>query len=455
MLQNINIGDKYEIYIDNMAHEGQGVGRLDGIAVFVRGALKGERVLAKIDEKHKNYLNAHVEKILLPSQERIMPKCIYAGKCGGCTLQHLSYKGQLEFKKQVVDDSLSRIGKINTIVYDTIGMDNPLYYRDKAEYPVGIEDGNIKSGFYASKSHNIIAIDSCMIQSDYSIEAMKTVREWANNYKISIFDEKSGKGLLRHIITKVGFTTKEVMVILVINGIDIPYKDELINTLKKNIKELKSIVLNINKSRFRLVMGSENIVIYGDGYITDYIGDKKFEISPLSFFQVNPVQTKVLYEKALEYADLKGDETVFDVYCGIGTISIFFAEHARKVYGIEVIPDAVEDARRNAAINGVDNAEFIAGKAEDVMKDLCNKGLKPDVVVFDPPRKGLDKDVVEASIKMNPEKIIYVSCNPTTLARDLRIFEDNGYKTKKVQPVDMFPYTYHVECVTLMSRVEK
>ncbi|MEG6568400.1 23S rRNA (uracil(1939)-C(5))-methyltransferase RlmD [Thermoanaerobacterium thermosaccharolyticum] len=454
-MQNINIGDKYEIYIDNMAHEGQGVGRLDGIAVFVRGALKGERVLAKIDEKHKNYLNAHVEKILLPSQERIMPKCIYAGKCGGCTLQHLSYKGQLEFKKQVVDDSLSRIGKINTIVYDTIGMDNPLYYRDKAEYPVGTEDGNIKSGFYASKSHNIIAIDSCMIQSDYSIEAMKTVREWANNYKISIFDEKSGKGLLRHIITKVGFTTKEVMVILVINGIDIPYKDELINTLKKNIKELKSIVLNINKSRSRLVMGSQNIVIYGDGYITDYIGDKKFEISPLSFFQVNPIQTKVLYEKALEYADLKGDEIVIDVYCGIGTISIFFAKYVKHVYGIEVVSDAVEDAKRNAAINGINNADFIAGKAEHVMKRLYKEGLMPDIIILDPPRRGLDKDVVDECVKMNPQKIIYISCNPTTLARDLRIFEDNGYKTEKVQPVDMFPYTYHVECVTLMSRVEK
>ncbi|WKV08372.1 23S rRNA (uracil(1939)-C(5))-methyltransferase RlmD [Thermoanaerobacterium sp. CMT5567-10] len=453
-MQNINIGDIYEVYIDNMAHEGQGVGRLDGIAVFVKGALKGEKVLAQIDEKHKNYLNAHVEKILLPSQERIMPKCIYAGKCGGCTLQHLSYKGQLEFKKQVVDDSLSRIGKINTIVYDTIGMDNPLYYRDKAEYPVGIEDGNIKSGFYASKSHNIIAIDSCMIQSDYSIEAMKTVREWANNYKITVYDKKTGKGLLRHVITKIGFATKEVMVIVVVNGKNIPHKKELVSRLKRNIENVKSVVLNVNKNYGNQVMGNENIVIYGHEYITDFIGDKKFEISPLSFFQVNPVQTKVLYEKALEYADLKGDETVFDVYCGIGTISIFFAEHARKVYGIEVIPDAVEDARRNAAINGVDNTEFIAGKAEDVMKDLCNKGLKPDVVVFDPPRKGLDKDVVEASIKMNPEKIIYVSCNPTTLARDLRIFEDNGYKIKKVQPVDMFPYTYHVETVVLMSRKE-
>lgn len=438
-----------------MAHEGQGVGRLDGIAVFVRGALKGERVLAQIDEKHKNYLNAHVEKILLPSQERIMPKCQYADKCGGCTLQHLSYKGQLEFKKQVVCDSLLRIGKISTNVFDTIGMDYPLYYRDKAEYSVGLEDGEIKAGFYASKSHEVISIDSCMIQNSVSVNAMKTVVEWANDYKIPVYDKKTGKGLLRHVITKVGFATKEVMVIIVANGRDIPYKNELVSRLKRNIDNVKSIVLNVNRNRGKQVMGNENIVIYGDGYITDFIGDKKFEISPLSFFQVNPVQTKVLYEKALEYADLKGDETVFDVYCGIGTISVFFAEHVRKVYGIEVIPEAVEDARRNAAINGVDNTEFIAGKAEDVMKELCGKGLKPDVIVFDPPRKGLDKDVIEASIKMNPKKIIYVSCNPTTLARDLRIFEDNGYETKKVQPVDMFPYTYHVECVTLMSRVEK
>lgn len=454
-MQNINIGDKYELYIDNMAHEGQGVGRLDGIAVFVKGALKGEKVLAQIDEKHKNYLNAHVEKILEPSKERIIPECIYAGKCGGCTLQHLSYRGQLEFKKQVVCDSLLRIGKINTNVFDIIGMDYPLYYRDKAEYPVGIEDGDIKTGFYSSKSHNIIGIDSCMIQCSISIEAMKLVREWAKNFKISIYDEKSGNGLLRHVITKVGFTTREVMVILVINGRDIPYKNELISELQKNIKNLKSVVLNVNKSRSKLVMGRENIVNYGSGYITDYIGDKKFEISPLSFFQVNPLQTKVLYEKALEYADLKGDEIVIDVYCGIGTISIFFAEHVKHVYGIEIVSDAVEDAKRNAAINGIDNADFIAGKAEQVMKKLYKEGLKPDIIVLDPPRKGLDKDVVDASIKMNPKRIIYVSCNPTTLARDLRIFEDNGYKTEKVQPVDMFPYTYHVECVTLMSRVEK
>jgi len=451
-LQNVSIGDIYEIYIDNMAHEGQGVGRLDGIAVFVKGALQGEKVLAKIDEKHKNYLNAHVEKILEPSEKRIVPKCQYADKCGGCTLQHLTYSGQLEFKKHVVGESLKRIGKIDSVVFDTIGMADPLHYRDKAEYPLRIRDGMVEGGFYASKSHEVIGIDSCMIQSSVSVNAMKTVVEWANDYKITVYDKKTGKGFLRHVITKVGFATKEVMVIIVANSRDIPHKKELVSRLKGKIENLKSVVLNVNRSNEKQVMGNENIVIYGDDYITDFIGDKKFEISPLSFFQVNPVQTKVLYEKALEYADLKGDEIVFDVYCGIGTISIFFAKHARKVYGIEVIPDAVEDARQNAAINGVNNAEFIAGKAEDIMIELCNKGLKPDVIVFDPPRKGLDKDVVEASIKMNPEKIIYVSCNPTTLARDLRIFEDNGYRTKKVQPVDMFPYTYHVECVVLMSR---
>ncbi|MEG6566404.1 23S rRNA (uracil(1939)-C(5))-methyltransferase RlmD [Thermoanaerobacterium saccharolyticum] len=453
-MQNVNIGDIYEVCIDNMAHEGQGVGRLNGIAVFVKGALKGEKVLAQIDEKHKNYLNAHVEKILEQSQERIMPKCQYADKCGGCTLQHLSYSGQLEFKKHVVEESLKRIGKIDASVFDTMGMSNPLHYRDKAEYPLSFRDGVVESGFYAAKSHEVIGINSCMIQNSVSVDAMKTVVEWANDYKITVYDKKTGKGLLRHVITKIGFATKEVMVIVVADGRDIPHKKELVNRLKRNIENLKSVVLNVNRSNGKQVMGNENIVIYGDDYITDFIGDKKFEISPLSFFQVNPIQTKVLYEKALEYADLKGDETVFDVYCGIGTISIFFAEHARKVYGIEVIPDAVEDAKRNAAINGIYNAEFIAGKAEDVMKELCNKGLKPDIAVFDPPRRGLDKDVVEASIKMNPEKIIYVSCNPTTLARDLRIFEDNGYKTKKVQPVDMFPYTHHVECVVLMTNVK-
>ncbi|SNX54835.1 23S rRNA (uracil(1939)-C(5))-methyltransferase RlmD [Thermoanaerobacterium sp. RBIITD] len=451
-MQNIEVGDRYEIYIDNMAHEGQGVGRLNGIAVFVDGALIGEKVVARIDEAHKNYLNAHVVKIIVASLERINPQCPYSDRCGGCMLQHLNYEGQLMFKKQIVRDNLSRIGKINVEISDTIGMKNPKNYRNKAQYPVGVNNGEVVTGFYTAKTHDIVPIDTCMLQNETSIKITKIIRDWMKDFKITAYGDKTGKGLLRHIVTKVGFKTGEVMAVLVINGDDIPHKDELINSLKENISGLKSIVLNINKRRLKVVMGKENITIFGDDFITDYIGDIKFEISPLSFFQVNPVQTKVLYNKALDYADLKGNETVIDVYCGIGTISLFFAKSAKHVYGIEIVEEAIKDAKRNAEINNIKNTEFIAGKAEVVMPKLYKRGIRPDVIVVDPPRRGCDNAVLEACTKMKPEKIIYVSCNPSTLARDLRYLEDNGFKTEKVQPVDMFPFTSHIECVVLLKR---
>lgn len=451
-MQDIKAGKKYEVCIDNMAHEGQGVGRIEGVAVFVEGALTGEKIIAEIDKVSKNYVIGHVNQILNKSPDRIEPLCPYAGKCGGCSLQHLSYKGQLKYKKQKIKDNLERIGKIQAKVHETIGMEKPQRYRNKAQFPVGMVEGKTVTGFYTPRSHDIIPIESCMIQHEISDNIATIIRNWIKEYGIYVYDEKRGKGLIRHIVTRVAFKTGEVMAVIVINGKNIPCKKQLIHALKKDIKGLKSVVLNINTKRTNVIMGEKNITIYGSDNIIDYINDIKFEISPLSFFQVNPVQTEVLYGKALEYADLSRNETVIDVYCGIGTISLFAAQKASFVYGIEVIEQAVEDAKRNARINGIKNVEFISGEAEKIMPELADKGIKADVIIMDPPRKGCNISVLEALVKMNPEKIVYVSCNPSTLARDLKYLEDNSYKTIEVQPVDMFPFTYHVECVVNLQR---
>ena len=451
-LQDIKIGKKYEVYIDNMAHEGQGVGRIEGVAVFVEGALTGEKVIAEIDKVSKNYVIGHVNQILEKSPDRIQPLCPYAEKCGGCSLQHLSYKGQLKYKKQKIKDNLERIGKIQTKVHETIGMENPQRYRNKAQFPVGIVEGKIVTGFYTPRSHDIIPIESCMIQHEISDNIARIIRNWIKEYGIHVYDEKTGKGLIRHVVTRVAFKTGEVMAVIVINGKNIPCKKQLIDTLKEDIKGLKSIVLNINTKRTNVIMGEKNITIYGSDNIIDYLNGIKFEISPLSFFQVNPIQTEVLYGKALEYADLNRNETVIDVYCGIGTISLFAAQKASFVYGIEIVEQAIQDAKRNADINGIKNVEFIAGEAERIMPELAGKGIKADVIIMDPPRKGCNISVLEAVVKMNPEKIVYVSCNPSTLARDLKYLENNGYKTIEVQPVDMFPYTYHIETVANLQR---
>ncbi|MDI6605461.1 MAG: 23S rRNA (uracil(1939)-C(5))-methyltransferase RlmD [Thermoanaerobacteraceae bacterium] len=451
-MQDIKAGKKYEVCIDNMAHEGQGVGRIEGVAVFVEGALTGEKIIAEIDKVSKNYVIGHVNQILDKSPDRIQPLCPYAEKCGGCSLQHLSYKGQLKYKKQKIKDDLERIGKIQAKVHETIGMEKPQRYRNKAQFPVGMVEGKTVTGFYTPRSHDIIPIESCMIQHEISDNIATIIRNWIKEYGIYVYDEKTGKGLIRHVVTRVAFKTGEVMAVIVINGKNIPCKKQLIHALKEDIKGLKSVVLNINTKRTNVIMGEKNITIYGSDNIIDYINDIKFEISPLSFFQVNPVQTEVLYGKALEYADLNRNETVIDVYCGIGTISLFAAQKASFVYGIEVIQQAVEDAKRNARINGIKNVEFISGEAEKIMPELAGKGIKADVIIMDPPRKGCNISVLEAVVKMNPEKIVYVSCNPSTLARDLKYLEDNSYKTIEVQPVDMFPFTYHVECVVNLQR---
>jgi 23S rRNA (uracil1939-C5)-methyltransferase len=448
-------GQVIEIDIDDMSHEGQGVGKVDGFTVFVEGALKDERVLAGIDDVAKRYSRGHVEKIMRPSKDRVVPQCPYAERCGGCMLQHLSYDAQLDFKTQKVKDSLKRIGHIDAQVYDIIGMNEPYGYRNKAQFPVGDEGGRAVIGFFEKGSHKIVPSKRCLIQHEASDIVANIVKKWVEQYNISIYNEISGQGTLRHIVTKVGFKTKQLMVILVVNADHILYTDELIQMLKSAVPGLTSLILNTNTKKTNVILGQKNKVLYGTFYITDYIGNIEFRLSPLSFFQVNPVQVEVLYSKALEFAELKGHEIVIDAYCGIGTISLFLAKNAKKVYGIEVISQAIQDARLNARLNGIENVGFIEGAAEDVMCEFVKQGIKPDVIVMDPPRRGCDEKLLDAAVTMKPKRMVYVSCNPATLARDLRFLEDRGYKTQKVQPVDMFPHTYHVECVTLMSRVEK
>ncbi len=351
---------------------------------------------------------------------------------------------------------MQRIGKLkDAVIHDTIGMKNPYRYRNKAQFPVGIKDGKVVIGFYAPRSHEIIDTPSCLIQDEVSDTVMEVIKRWVEGSDISVYDEQTGKGLIRHIMVRKAFRTGEIMVVIVTNGYEIPFKELLIDMLNEKIKNLKTIVQNINRENTNVVLGVDNKTLYGSGIITDYIGDLKFQISPLSFFQVNPVQTEVLYNKALEYAGLSGNETVIDAYCGAGTISLFLAQKAKKVYGVEIVEPAIIDAKKNAKDNNVGNVEFIVGKSEEVIPELYSWGIKADVIVVDPPRKGCDEELLRTIVSMKPERVVYVSCDPGTLARDLNYLENNGYKTLEIQPVDMFPITAHVECVVLMSKVEK
>lgn len=438
---------EYRIIITGMNHEGQGVGRVDGFAVFVDDALEGEEVLVRITKVSKSYSVGRLVEIINPSVSRISPFCPAFEKCGGCSLQHMSMEAQLRYKTNLVKESIKRIGKLeNVIIHDTIGMKDPFNYRNKAQYPVRAGTDKPTAGFYARRSHEIIECKGCGIQNETSDRIKDAVSEFMHRYNIAPYDETKGTGLVRHIMTREGFKTRETMVVIVINGKDFPYKDKLIQELVEREPSIKSIYLNINRKNTNIIMGEENIKIYGEDFITEYIEDLKFRISPLAFFQVNPVQTEMLYGKALQYADLTGNEVVYDLYCGTGTISLFLARKAKKVYGIEVVADAIRDAVKNAEINGIKNAEFIVGEAETV--ELTQKA---DVVVLDPPRKGCDEKLLRTLVDMGPKRIVYVSCNPATLARDLNYLAENGFEVLEVQPVDMFPWTGHVETVALIE----
>mgnify|MGYP001075948610 FL=1 len=428
----------YIVDITGLSSEGLGVARIEGFTVFVEGALPKEQAEIKIVKVLKNYAFGKLLRTLKTAACRIEPSCGVVKRCGGCQLQHMSYEAQLQYKTQQVKDALERIGGLNGVaVHDTIGMEDPWRYRNKAQFPVGM-DGDVMIGFYANRSHEIIDTPQCSIQDAVNDNVIQTVREFIKKYDISVYDENTGKGIIRHIVTRKGFKTGEVMVCIVINGDSLPCGKALVEMLRARTDGLKSVVVNINKKKTNVILGERNIVIFGEEAIYDYIGEFKFRISPLSFFQVNPVQTEVLYGKALEYADLKGDETVFDAYCGIGTISLFLSRKAKKVYGIEIVPQAINNAKENARLNGVKNVEFLVGESEIVIPELYRKGIKADVIVVDPPRKGCDEKLLEVITEMSPEKVVYVSCNPATLARDLKYLSERGYEVREVQPVDMF-----------------
>lgn len=446
----------YIVEISGQTHEGMGVGKIDGFTVFVEGAIFGETVKVKIVKVLKNYSYGKLLEVLIPSPYRVNPPCSVVKRCGGCQLQHMNYEGQLKHKTQLVKDAVERIGGLkDIIIHDAIGMKEPWNYRNKAQFPVGMNRNQIQIGFYAERSHEIIDTKSCLIQDRVNDEALDIFRRFIKTYEISIYDEKTGKGLIRHIMTRKGFKTGEIMICIVIYGDDLPYADKLVEAFKQRIKGLQTVVLNINKKKNNVILGWKNKVIYGDGFICDYIGDFKFKISPLSFFQVNPVQTQILYKKTLEFADLKGAETVIDAYCGIGTISLFLSQKAKKVYGVEIVGQAIEDAKENAKLNEIGNVEFILGESEVVIPKLYEEGVRADVIVVDPPRKGCNEKLLEVIAKMAPKRVVYVSCNPSTMARDLKYLTKRGYVVKEIQPVDQFPQTVHVECVVLMSRVEK
>ena len=445
----------YEMNIDNLGANGEGVGRIQGFTVFVEGALAGERVLVKIVKVARNYAYGKLLHIIQRSPHRIEPQCPHYKACGGCQLQHLSYAVQLEYKTQQVRDALERIGHLkNVLVHPTIGMDEPWRYRNKAQFPVGLVKDQLTLGFYAARSHNLIAIEQCPIQHGISGKVTTLIRKFIRTYNIPVYQESLHKGIIRHVVIKIGFKSNQLMVILVTNG-ELPRKKELVSILREGLPGITGIIQNVQTEKTNVVLGTKNITLWGSDSILDAIGDLKFKISPLSFFQVNPVQTEKLYSKVLEYASLTGKEKVIDAYCGIGTISLFLARKAAKVYGIEVIEQAVKDAKENARLNGIENVEFLAGASETVLSRLAGLGLHADVIVVDPPRKGCDPKLLETIVGMAPSRMVYVSCNPATLARDLKLMEENGYRTVEVQPVDMFPQTVKIECVALMSRVEK
>lgn len=481
--------DLFELKIEDIGSEGEGIGKYDGFTFFVKDATAGDVITARVLKLKKNYGFARVEKILIPSPDRVTPRCPVAKQCGGCQLQHLSYEKQLEYKHRKVRNCLERIGGIeNPVMEPILGMEEPYYYRNKAQFPVGVgKDGQPVIGFYAGRTHSIIDTEHCYIQARVNACLVAAVREFLTDYQVAPYNEETGTGLVRHILTRVGFTTGEIMVCLILNGEKLPHAEKLLEKLKNAVEKynqeqtaaagdkcdlakepekenvqgketsytLKSLCFNVNKERTNVILGTRVIPYYGETYITDYIGDVKYQISPLSFYQVNPSQTRVLYEQALVYADLAGGEIVWDLYCGIGTISLFLAAKAKQVYGVEIVPEAIADAKKNAALNGITNAEFFVGAAEEVLPAQYEKSggtMRADVIVVDPPRKGCEESLLTTIVAMQPKRVVYVSCDPATLARDVKYLTEHGYEFVKARAVDQFGQSGHCETIALMRR---
>ncbi|MFC4023337.1 23S rRNA (uracil(1939)-C(5))-methyltransferase RlmD [Oceanobacillus longus] len=448
----VNKNDTITLTFEDLTHEGNGVGKIDGYPLFVPNVLPGEEAIVKVVKANKNFGFGKLLELKNESPDRVTATCHV--HCGGCQLQHMSYKLQLEMKQNQVKNVMKKVAHLDHVpIHTIIGMENPFHYRNKVQIPVGEKNGELITGFYQKRSHRILEnMDTCTIQDELINEIINVTRQIANRIGVKAYNEEKHNGELRHIMVRTGHATNEAMVVLVTRTDKLPNKDVLIQELTEKFPQIRSIIQNVNEKRTSVILGDKTKVLWGEEYIYDKIGDIKFAISAKSFYQVNPVQTKTLYDKALEYAKIGSDDVVIDAYCGIGTISLFLAQKAKKVYGIEVVPEAINDAKMNAQLNGITNAEFHVGEAEKVMPRWKEKGIKPDVIVVDPPRKGCEVDFLQAMIDMQPNRIVYVSCNPSTLARDLRILEDSGYETKEVQPVDMFPQTPHVEAVTWLEK---
>lgn len=447
---------EFTVTIEDMNEDGAGVGRLEGYIWFIKDTVIGDVVRAKAMKMKKTYGFACLVEVLSPSSFRVKPPCPVARQCGGCQLQAMSYEEQLRFKERKVLNNLLRIGRFSEEeihMLPIMGMDHPWRYRNKAQFPFGEDkEGRIITGFYAGRTHAIIENEDCLLGVEENRKILEIIKAYMVSEGIRPYNEQTHKGLLRHALIRKGFRTGELMVCLVINGKKLPGSDKLVRMLCE-IEGMRSISYSINQEKTNVIMGKETVNLYGPGYITDYIGNVKYQISPISFYQVNPVQTEKLYGTALEYAELTGDETVWDLYCGIGTISLFLAQKAKKVYGVEIVPQAIEDARRNAALNGIKNAEFFVGKAEEVLpREYESNHIYADVIVVDPPRKGCDKVCLDTILEMSPKKVVYVSCDSATLARDLRYLADGGYRVEKVRCCDMFGGTVHVETVALLTR---
>jgi len=449
----VEVGKTYDLHIEDLSHDGLGLARVDGFLVFVKDALPGERVRARMTHVKKKYAHGTVLIRETTSENRVKPACDLFSQCGGCQIQHLDYEGQLVFKKSIVTRNLEKFADlVDPPVLDVIGMDDPWRYRNKTQVPVGRNgEGDVVAGFYKSRSHEIVDMPHCLVQSEVADAIVERVRQLAVEFGIEPYDEEASRGCLRHVVIRKGFKTGEVMVIFVTRESLLPYQDEIISALICDFPSIKSIVHNVNPKVTNVIFGEETKLIYGASYMVDALDGLKFLISPRSFYQVNPVQTEVLYQKALAYAEVGENDVVFDAYCGIGTITLFLARQAKAVYGVEIVSDAIRDARKNAELNGLDNVNFEVGKSEVVIPKWILEGIVPDVIVVDPPRKGCDGVLLEAMIQAKPKKIVYVSCDSATLARDIKILSEGGYKLKVVQPVDMFPMTSHIECVALLK----
>ena len=464
----IRKNDEFELTIEDMSEDGAGIGKQDGYIWFVKDAVIGDRIRARAMKMKKNYGFARLMEVLEASKDRVMPECPVARQCGGCQLQMMSYEAQLHFKERKVYNNLRRIGGMEnlrlperadsvivdkTIVMEPIlGMEHPWRYRNKAQFPFGRDkDGRIIAGFYAGRTHHIVEAEDCLLGVEENAVILDIIKKIMEEYQIAPYDEETHKGLIRHALIRKGFANGELMVCLVINGKKLPHADIFVERLKE-VPGMTSISYNINQEKTNVILGSELVNLYGPGYITDKIGNVSYQISPLSFYQVNPVQTEKLYGTALEYAGLTGGETVWDLYCGIGTISLFLAQKAKKVYGVEIVPPAIEDARRNAALNGMENVEFFVGKAEEVLPREYEKNqVYADVIVVDPPRKGCDSVCLDTIVRMQPKRVVYVSCDSATLARDVKYLDERGYAVERVRCCDMFGMSGHVETVVLLS----